>query len=661
VATPAADDEQYRGQRANIAGRVPPFAQRVLCVGCGDGHAALLLKRAGIPHVAAWEPRESYRKRAAQVLDAAYVDAQGGPYDCIMIQDAAPWAEDYPAFLQQVAQQLDPRGKALWLVDNRDYYGGTAAGALHADEATALTSTAGLPLYKVFYDQEAPPNDATHEQPVELGGVIYPPEDATVRLRRMIRRFLLLLVSSGYDPIGQARELYEQGAADWAYKVLEEIPASYLKQPEVRGAVTHARVLYLTTWVCQQPEAQSWFHVNAIQDLFYEGTADIVDDPVPYRCYAEILRRCGERALALSVLRNYQESYPNEGVAEQIRSIEQGPIPRLPASPVQPDSRFTWPGSLRILYMANPRPHYGVDVLWEGLRVALGDACVDEWPYKPTYHGEQPLQQRNYPCYFDRPGERLSDEDLIERLEAGYYDVVVYADCDCELPRARASRLVAHAGNTPVVLVDALDEFFDARINAYPFLGIEDSAAYFKREMVRYHDYGGNVYPMPFAYAEQFGEHPDWEARDRAFLWAGHRIHGMRRLLLEAVEHAFGWELTEIFHTEEYTRLLGKTGIGLNLFGKGFDTVRYWELPAHGAMLLSPRLPILIPNDFEHGQHAVFFETSGELVELLRHYLAHPEEAREIAQRGHEHWRAHHTAEARARQFLDYLHRALGG
>ena len=99
--------------------------------------------------------------------------------------------------------------------------------------------------------------------------------------------------------------------------------------------------------------------------------------------------------------------------------------------------------------------------------------------------------------------------------------------------------------------------------------------------------------------------------------------------------------------------------MGISLPGNGFDTVRYWELPAHGVLLLSERLPLAIPHDFVDGKHAVFFDTVAELRDKADYYLAHPQEAIAIARSGHAYLLEHHTGSARARQCLGQIQQRL--
>ncbi|MDZ4860169.1 MAG: glycosyltransferase, partial [Candidatus Hydrogenedentes bacterium] len=103
---------------------------------------------------------------------------------------------------------------------------------------------------------------------------------------------------------------------------------------------------------------------------------------------------------------------------------------------------------------------------------------------------------------------------------------------------------------------------------------------------------------------------------------------------------------------EMYKQSLADSRIGLSFFGFGFDTVRYWELAAHGCMLLAERPLVRIPFNFIAGESANFFDDLPELEQKLAHYLAHPDEAQMIATAGHSHFLKYHTTSARARQFL---------
>jgi spore maturation protein CgeB len=132
----------------------------------------------------------------------------------------------------------------------------------------------------------------------------------------------------------------------------------------------------------------------------------------------------------------------------------------------------------------------------------------------------------------------------------------------------------------------------------------------------------------------------------------------LRRTFLEPVENALGMPLDAEFTQEEYLTVLRQSRICLCLFGLGFDTVRYWEAAAQGAMLLANRPPIHIPHNFVDGQSAVFFDDLPDLLAKLGYYLAHPAESLAIADAGHALLCEHHTTRARASQLLAWMNNA---
>jgi len=110
------------------------------------------------------------------------------------------------------------------------------------------------------------------------------------------------------------------------------------------------------------------------------------------------------------------------------------------------------------------------------------------------------------------------------------------------------------------------------------------------------------------------------------------------------------------FPPREYNHQLQRNRIGLDIAGVGFDTVRYWEVPAHGCMLLAERRPTVIPHNFRDGETAVFFDDLPDLERKLEHYLTHPDECAAIAQAGRQYFMEHHTSTARARHLLGWIH-----
>jgi glycosyltransferase involved in cell wall biosynthesis len=106
---------------------------------------------------------------------------------------------------------------------------------------------------------------------------------------------------------------------------------------------------------------------------------------------------------------------------------------------------------------------------------------------------------------------------------------------------------------------------------------------------------------------------------------------------------------------EDYPVALSVAKIGLGLLSKGFPettTTRSFEIPACRTFMLAERTAEHL-SLFEEGKEAEFFDSDDELVDKIRHYLAHPQERERIAAAGRERFlRSDYTRRARVRQML---------
>lgn len=105
--------------------------------------------------------------------------------------------------------------------------------------------------------------------------------------------------------------------------------------------------------------------------------------------------------------------------------------------------------------------------------------------------------------------------------------------------------------------------------------------------------------------------------------------------------------------TPLYRQLIRRSHISVSVAGAGYDTARFWEILAAGAMLITQDLDMVIPHGFTDGLDCVTFRSLDEFDEKLMFYLNRPELVKQIAERGHARVRAHHTTTARAQQLLD--------
>jgi spore maturation protein CgeB len=110
------------------------------------------------------------------------------------------------------------------------------------------------------------------------------------------------------------------------------------------------------------------------------------------------------------------------------------------------------------------------------------------------------------------------------------------------------------------------------------------------------------------------------------------------------------------FKSKNYHIEMSKCRITLSLRGGGWDTLRYWEIPAVGSMMISTELGIVIPNDFEDKKHIVrCSDNLDDLLDLGRYYLAHEDERQKIATAGREHLLKYHSNVARANYLLSTM------
>jgi spore maturation protein CgeB len=108
-----------------------------------------------------------------------------------------------------------------------------------------------------------------------------------------------------------------------------------------------------------------------------------------------------------------------------------------------------------------------------------------------------------------------------------------------------------------------------------------------------------------------------------------------------------------------YLQELARCKIGLNFRGAGWDTLRYWEIPALGGFMISQRPQIMIENNYIDGEEIVFCKDDlSDLIELCEYYLEHEDERKRIANNSKKKTEAYHTDTQRAlyiKQKIEYF------
>jgi spore maturation protein CgeB len=98
---------------------------------------------------------------------------------------------------------------------------------------------------------------------------------------------------------------------------------------------------------------------------------------------------------------------------------------------------------------------------------------------------------------------------------------------------------------------------------------------------------------------------------------------------------------------------LARCKISLNFRGAGWDTLRYWEVPALAGFMISQKPGIVIKNNFVDNKEIIFCNDDlSDLLDLCRYYLKNEDEREIIARRALAKMKDHHTDIHRAKEII---------
>jgi hypothetical protein len=335
---------------------------------------------------------------------------------------------------------------------------------------------------------------------------------------------------------------------------------------------------------------------------------------------------------------------------------------------------------LRILFLANPVCDYLQDLLYHGLISILGPENVVELPRVERYHSAPPSDTTYPHLWFDVPEPPRTP--LREAVDAA--DAIVVGSLRDGI-RDLVDEILDLRSRPPVVFVDGEDDS-----DVLAIVGRVD--LYFKRELLlpglanrlrearrrrrderpREHDDDelrapvgpawagdGRLRPLPLGWVGPLPRSAPTEF-DVAFL---HAATSPERAAVRAQLERLSAEGIRVRLLEEGERLewsaymdvLARSRIGVSVRGLGYDTFRYWEIPAAGALLLAETPRTLIPGNFVDGREAVFAQV-GRLARRARELLDADTDA--IARAGHARLLEAHTSVHRARAVLAALGRS---
>ncbi len=362
---------------------------------------------------------------------------------------------------------------------------------------------------------------------------------------------------------------------------------------------------------------------------------------------------------------------------------------------------------MKILYVVDQLQDLTSDPLYFGLVRLLGQQHVVDFPSKDIFHRAE-AKRWFFPLV---PSLGLDEARVREWLKDGQFDFVCLASARQEC-YANLRKLYSPLCFPPVVFIDGADDHHICRDVVDEFR----PALYFKRDYIwafgnPWLDRGrqlivfhgdrslmARTFPLPLSIVEDALPDVGNVPKRYDVSYRGHASHPRRakavRLLssmgditfsgavyarpgdkLYKLRHGFWgrlWtktfggeagpvELDRRYDPDEYYREILASRIAVHIRGGGYTaTPRYFEIVALGTMLISDMPETLIPNDFEHGRHAVFCKSNlDDLRDLVRYYIHHANEREAIAREGHAHLLKHHTCERRAEYFLDVCRRLL--
>ena len=276
--------------------------------------------------------------------------------------------------------------------------------------------------------------------------------------------------------------------------------------------------------------------------------------------------------------------------------------------------------------------------------------------------------------YVDVHTPSVSVEEIVTLCDAGFYDLLIVGFFWKEDPNR--NYILRHA-TCPIVVFNSRDNPWEHsdRLRIQELCTHGSVLCEFRKEVLQSEE---DIYPVSHPIESHYIEEVDFDKKYDVFAVYGSKFpqaaHHKRMMVCELIKDIFSERCVASYPAnmpfDEFRRLCRKSWIGINVRGVGFQTARYFEIPAFGAALVSERLSIIIPNDFKEPEQVRFFDFEFErkgdwrvlptLLEIIGELLRDKERLKEMIIRGHEHVKKYHTIEATTEYFLDIVQKHLG-
>ena len=326
---------------------------------------------------------------------------------------------------------------------------------------------------------------------------------------------------------------------------------------------------------------------------------------------------------------------------------------------------------MKVLYINRPNSDYLQDIIYTGLVKLIGAQNIIEYPWNIRFH----LNHRPYPKNLGQvKGEFFNS--LKAKLSPHDYDIVIVASCHPdtiqyysqiikEIP-PHVKTIFIDGGDMPEIAGDLSITKGNGKELYNELMSYRKFDYIFKREYLLDAQYDKNVYSLPFGFnLDHLPNNLNQKYKYDVAFWAV-ESDPIRTKVLELLEDKYdckenGTTRNQVMKKYKrkgkfYLEELSACKIGLNFRGGGWDTLRFWEIPALGGFMISQKLNIQIDHNFTDGKNIIYCENDlSNLTELCDYYLTHEEKRINIAHNAKKHIEEFHTDMHRAKKILDTI------
>ncbi|MFH1762414.1 MAG: glycosyltransferase [bacterium] len=346
----------------------------------------------------------------------------------------------------------------------------------------------------------------------------------------------------------------------------------------------------------------------------------------------------------------------------------------------------------RILFINSLNLDFLQEVVFSGLYKIMGDK-ITEYPYKKNYYINM-----GYPYNISFVNKKSEANSFIKNIFSNW-DCIIVGSCKKETLKIYHRMLLLNPKikKIPSVLIDGGDSSDiggDAERIFKRVSSIKTFSLIFKREM-KEEKINNKIFSLSFAinrdtfsdfnnvdkkYNVFFAFRPTNKIREdiynilknnqensivhletgRAAPEPAKKKNGFAKRFLNRFTLKERSNIYQQFYLlkippDRYLEYMSKSLIGVSLPGAGFDTYRYWEIPAAKTLLLSLKPSIYIRNNFQDNRSCVFFNDKSEILPVIKHLLQNRNKIEDITARGYEHLTKYHTDIQRANYILNII------